>query len=279
MILSGKELSLKIQNELKNKVKVLGEKPHLVVILTTDNKASETYVNAKKKAAINVGFKSSIIKDTTLSEAALLNQIEALNKDHSVHGILVQLPLKEGFDEKRVMMAIDPLKDVDGFHPLNVAALFQDRKGLVPATPKGIMRLLKETKVSLSGKNAVIVGRSQIVGKPLIHLLLKENATVTVTHSKTQNLKSFTQEADVLIAAVGRKHLITKEFVKDQAIVIDVGINRTDEGLFGDVDFDSVKENVRYITPVPGGVGPMTIASLLENTLEAYYHQKGVSHD
>jgi len=279
MILSGKELSNKIQQQLKIQVKALSEPPHLVVILTTDNKASETYVNAKKKAAINVGFKSTIIHDTSLSEAALLNQIDALNQDPNVHGILVQLPLKEGLDEKKIMTQIDPLKDVDGFHPLNVAALFQDRQGFVPATPKGIMRLLEETKIPLAGKKAVIVGRSQIVGKPLIHLLLKENATVCVAHSKTKNLKELTLQADILIAAVGKKALIQKDYVKDQTVIIDVGINRTEKGLVGDVDFEALKDKAAYITPVPGGVGPMTIASLLENTLEAYQHQKGGLHD
>jgi len=177
------------------------------------------------------------------------------------------------------MTQIDPLKDVDGFHPLNVAALFQDRQGFVPATPKGIMRLLEETKIPLEGKKAVIVGRSQIVGKPLIHLLLKENATVCVAHSKTKNLKELTLQADILIAAVGKKALIQKEYVKDQAVIIDVGINRTEKGLVGDVDFEALKDKAAYITPVPGGVGPMTIASLLENTLEAYHHQKGGLHD
>ena len=279
MILSGKELSNKIQQQLKIQVKALSEPPHLVVILTTDNKASETYVNAKKKAAINVGFKSTIIHDTSLSEAALLNQIDALNQDPNVHGILVQLPLKEGLDEKKIMTQIDPLKDVDGFHPLNVAALFQDRQGFVPATPKGIMRLLEETKIPLAGKKAVIVGRSQIVGKPLIHLLLKENATVCVAHSKTKNLKELTLQADILIAAVGKKALIQKDYVKDQTVIIDVGINRTEIGLVGDVDFEALKDKAAYITPVPDGVGPMTIASLLENTLEAYHHQKGGRHD
>jgi methylenetetrahydrofolate dehydrogenase (NADP+)/methenyltetrahydrofolate cyclohydrolase len=279
MILSGKELSNKIQQQLKIQVNALSDPPHLVVILTTDNKASETYVNAKKKAAINVGFKSTIIHDTSLSEAALLNQIDALNQDPNVHGILVQLPLKEGLDEKKIMTQIDPLKDVDGFHPLNVAALFQDRQGFVPATPKGIMRLLEETKIPLAGKKAVIVGRSQIVGKPLIHLLLKENATVCVAHSKTKNLKELTLQADILIAAVGKKALIQKDYVKDQTVIIDVGINRTEKGLVGDVDFEALKDKAAYITPVPGGVGPMTIASLLENTLEAYQHQKGGLHD
>lgn len=279
MILDGKALSIKIQETIKENVLTLKKKPHLVVILTTENKASLTYVNAKKKAALNVGFESTIIHDTTFTESSLLSHIQSLNNDDNVHGILVQLPLPSFMDEKKIMTAIDPKKDVDGFHPLNVAALFQDREGLVPATPKGIMRLLKETKINLEGKKAVIVGRSQIVGKPLIHLLLKENATVCIAHSKTADLRSLTQSADVLIAAVGKVGLIQKDDVKEGAIIIDVGINRTDQGLLGDVKFDEIKDKASYITPVPGGVGPMTIASLLENTLKAYFELEGVTHD
>ena len=274
MILDGKALSITLQDALKKRVEALSEPPHLVVILTTENPASHTYVKAKEKAAQKVGIKSTIIHDTTLDEAALLKTIKRLNDDSSVHGILVQLPLKAGMNVDQVMEAIDPKKDVDGFHPLNVAALFQHRKGLVPATPRGIMMLLDAYDIEVASKHVVIIGRSQIVGTPLIHLFLQKNSTVTVCHSKTEDLKSHTLSADILVVAVGRAKFITADYVRPQATVIDVGINRVDGTLLGDVDFTEIEPIAKAITPVPKGVGPMTITALLENTLDAYEAQR-----
>ena len=274
MILDGKALSITRQDALKKRVEALSEPPHLVVILTTENPASHAYVKAKEKAAQKVGIKSTIIHDTTLDEAALLKTIKRLNDDSSVHGILVQLPLKVGMNVDQVMEAINPKKDVDGFHPLNVAALFQHRKGLVPATPRGIMMLLDAYDIEVASKHVVIIGRSQIVGAPLIHLFLQKNATVTVCHSKTEDLKSHTLSADILVVAVGRAKFITADYVRPQATVIDVGINRVDGKLLGDVDFTETEPIAKAITPVPKGVGPMTITALLENTLDAYEAQR-----
>lgn len=274
MILDGKACSNTIQATLKKTVASLPTVPHLVVILTTDHPASQTYVKAKEKAAIHAGFKSTLIHDKTLKEAALLSRIASLNADPDVTGILVQLPLKEGLNETRIMAAIDPMKDVDGFHPHNVAALFQKRPGLVPATPKGIQRLLEESNIEVEGKHAVIVGRSQIVGLPVMHLLLQKNATVTMCHSKTEDLKAHTLAADILVVAVGRPHFITADYIRPGATVIDVGINRVEGKLVGDVDTENAQNVAAYITPVPGGVGPMTIAALLENTLDAYQMQR-----
>lgn len=274
MILDGKSLSISRQEALKKRVESLSEPPHLVVILTTENPASHTYVKAKEKAAQTVGIKSTIIHDTTLEEAELLTTIQSLNDDSSVHGILVQLPLKEGMNVDKVMEAIDPKKDVDGFHPLNVAALFQNRKGLVPATPRGIMMLLDAYAIDVASKHVVIVGRSQIVGTPLMHLFLQKNATVTVCHSKTDDLKSHTLSADILVVAIGRAHFLTADYVRPNATVIDVGINRVDGRLIGDVDFAQIAPIAHAITPVPKGVGPMTITALLENTLDAYEAQR-----
>lgn len=270
MILDGKATSISRQADLKTTVESLDETPHLVVILTTENPASKTYVKAKEKAAKKVGFKSTIIHDTTFDEAGLLKTIHTLNNDPDVHGILVQLPLADGLDVKRVMDAIDPHKDVDGFHPINVAALFQNRPGFVPATPRGIMELLDTYDIPLSGKHAVIVGRSQIVGLPMVHLLTQRHATVTLCHSRTVDLKAHTLSADILVVATGRPYLITADYVRPGATVVDVGINRVDGKLIGDVDFDAVNKVAQAITPVPKGVGPMTITALLENTLDAY---------
>jgi methylenetetrahydrofolate dehydrogenase (NADP+) / methenyltetrahydrofolate cyclohydrolase len=267
-LIDGKAIAQRLRLDLKEKVKTLKKQPHLVVVLATDHPASLSYVTAKEKAAIEVGYKSRILKGS-YREEELLNLIDTLNKDEDVDGILVQLPLPDGFDAQKVIDRIDPAKDVDGFHPHNLAMLVQNRPGFIPATPKGIIRLLKEEKIELKGQHAVIVGRSLIVGKPLIHLLLKEDMSVTVAHSKSKDLKALTQQADLLIAAVGVPKLITKEMVKQGAILIDVGINRVDGKLNGDVDFEALAEKVQAITPVPGGVGPMTIYALLENTYEA----------
>lgn len=267
-LIDGKAIASRLRRSLKERVQTLKKQPHLVVVLATDHPASLSYVTAKEKAAIEVGFKSRIIKDK-FTEASLLTCIDELNQDPEVDGILVQLPLPEGFDQNKVIDRIDPTKDVDGFHPHNLAMLVQDRKGFVPATPKGIIRLLKESNIHLKGQHVVIVGRSLIVGKPLIHLLLKENMSVTVAHSKSKDLKALTLHADVLIAAVGVPNLIQPDMVKKGVTIIDVGINRVEGKLVGDVDFEALKEVVEAMTPVPGGVGPMTIYALLENTYEA----------
>lgn len=267
-LIDGKAIASKLRRSLKERVQTLQKQPHLVVVLATDHPASLSYVTAKEKAAIEVGFKSRIIKDK-FTEASLLRCIDELNQDNEVDGILVQLPLPEGFDQNKVIDRIDPTKDVDGFHPHNLAMLVQDREGFIPATPKGIIRLLKESNIHLKGQHVVIVGRSLIVGKPLIHLLLKENMSVTVAHSKSKDLKALTLPADVLIAAVGVPNLIQPDMVKKGVTIIDVGINRVDGKLVGDVDFEALKDVVEAMTPVPGGVGPMTIYALLENTYEA----------
>lgn len=273
-IISGKELAQEIRTELKDEVKTLNEKnitPHLTVILVGDNPASHSYVKGKKKASAEVGISSEVIElpiDT--KEETLLNKIVELNNNDHVHGILVQLPLPSQIDEQKVIETIDPKKDVDGFHPINVGKMMQNKETFISCTPYGIMKMLKSKNIEISGKHAVVLGRSNIVGKPVGQLLLNENATVTYCHSKTENLTKYTLDADILIAAIGKEHFIKAEHVKKDAVVIDVGINRTDEGkLTGDVDFEGVQEIASYITPVPKGVGPMTITMLLENTVKA----------
>jgi methylenetetrahydrofolate dehydrogenase (NADP+) / methenyltetrahydrofolate cyclohydrolase len=274
-IISGKELSKEIRQQVKQEVEILkknyGKVPHLVVILVGEDPASNSYVTAKEKACINAGMKSTLIrKKETIKEEELLGMIDDLNNDSDVHGILVQLPLPKHIDENKVINAILKEKDVDGFHPLNVAAVHLGEKGILPATPKGIITMLKSTNTEIKGKHAVVIGRSNIVGKPVAMLLLKEHATVTIAHSRTQNLKELTLQADILVAAVGRAHMVTADMIKEGAIVIDVGVNRLNEKLVGDVDFEAAKEKASFITPVPGGVGPMTIASLLQNTIECF---------
>ncbi|MFW5894496.1 MAG: bifunctional methylenetetrahydrofolate dehydrogenase/methenyltetrahydrofolate cyclohydrolase FolD [Bacillota bacterium] len=274
-IIDGKALSKSIRAEVKKEVESLREKhgksPHLVVVLVGDNPASETYVRMKHKACEKAGIKSTAInKDASISEDELLELIHELNHDDDVHGILVQLPLPKHMDANKVINTIAYQKDVDGFHPMNIAALQIGTEGITPATPKGIMTLLDHTGIKLEGKNAVIIGRSNIVGKPVAQLLLKENATVTIAHSRTRNLSELAASADVLVAAVGRPKMVTADMVKEGATVIDVGVNRVEGKLVGDVDFENVKDKAAYITPVPGGVGPMTIASLLENTVECF---------
>ena len=273
-IIDGKEVAKAIREELKTDVKKLSEKgitPHLSVIIIGDDPASHSYVNGKEKASREVGIESEVFRlpeDT--SEADLLEKIDQLNKENHVHGILVQLPLPEHIDEQKVIEAISPSKDVDGFHPINVGNMLIGQKAFLPCTPHGIVKMLEFKDVEIEGKHVVVVGRSNIVGKPMGQLLLNKNATVTYCHSRTKNLKKWTQEADILIVAVGREHFIDGSYVKDGAVVIDVGVNRTKEGkLTGDVDFDSAKEKASLITPVPGGVGPMTITMLLVNTVDA----------
>ncbi len=273
-IIDGKALSQKIRNEIKEKVSSLREKniqPCLAVIIVGENPASKIYVANKKKACEEIGIKSlefALAEDT--SEKKLLTLIEKLNEDKTVDGILCQLPLPEHICEKNVINSIRADKDVDAFHPENVGHIMIGDYSFLPCTPAGVMEMFKEYKIDISSKNCVVVGRSNIVGKPMAMLLIKENATVTVCHSKTKNLSDFTKNADILVSAVGKEKLITADMVKDGAVVIDVAINRNAGGkLCGDVDFENVKEKASFITPVPGGVGPMTIATLMKNTLNA----------
>jgi len=280
-ILDGKALAASIKDELRDRVAKLevkyGRKPSLAVIIVGSNPASQVYVRNKVKSAIYVGMNSRLItmaEDAT--EEALLKMIDELNRDPEVDGILVQLPLPKQINEERVIDAIAQEKDVDGFHPRNVSDLWLGRPCTVPCTPKGILRLIDESGIDLNGKTAVVVGRSNIVGKPVAKLLLDRNATVIIAHSRTKDLKAMTLQADVLVVAVGRPNMVTGDMVKPGAVVIDVGINRTDDGkLCGDVDFVSARLRASWITPVPGGVGPMTIAMLMENTVECFLARIG----
>lgn len=281
MIISGKEISVKIKDQLKEEVSKIKEiyprLPKLVVILVGDNQASQTYVRNKERGCQYIGIESEILRhDASFSEIELLQEINDLNNDDTVDGILVQLPLPQHINEEKVLDAIVPSKDVDGFHPENVAKLFLGQHSLVPCTPKGMMVLLEEINYDLAGKEVVIVGRSNIVGKPVALLCLQKNATVTIAHSQTKDLKAVCSRADVLIAAIGKPKFFNHEYVKDGAVVLDVGINRDENNkLCGDVDFDDVKDKVSAITPVPGGIGPMTITMLMKNTIEAFYHRNG----
>lgn len=279
-VIDGKQIAKNIREELKSQIsdqKAEGRVPGLAVVLVGDNPASETYVGMKEKAAEEIGIHSELHDvDSSISQEELLNLVDQLNNDNRIDGILVQLPLPDHIDELAVIEAIDPGKDVDGFHPINTGRLFSGQKDLLrfdPCTPLGIIELIERKGVDIEGKNAVIVGRSNIVGKPVAHLLLERNATITVCHSRTKNLKAETLDADILVAAVGRPNFITGEMVKEGACVIDVGINRVDGKLVGDVEYDSAYERAGAITPVPGGVGPMTIAMLMKNTVKAReYH-------
>lgn len=273
-LIDGKLISDIIKNELKEEVNTLksqGIEPGLAVILVGDNPASKVYVSNKKKSCEHVGIKSfSYELPENTAEEELLELIHTLNHDNSVHGILVQLPLPKHMDENKVILNISPSKDVDGFHPQNVGALSIGLDGFVSCTPAGIIELLKRSNIDIQGKNCVVVGRSNIVGKPVSLLLLKENGTVTICHSRTKDLADVTKQADILIAAVGVPKFIKGCMVKEDAVVIDVGINRDENGkLCGDVDFEECVDKVSYITPVPGGVGPMTIAMLMKNCVDA----------
>ena len=267
-ILDGKAVSLKVRAD---ELKKFGIEPTLAVVLVGEDKASQTYVRAKEKACNEYGIKSvahRLSENTTQNE--LLALINVLNLDDSIHGILVQLPLPKHIDTNVVLAAIDPRKDVDGFHAVNVGKLVSGLDGFVPCTPLGVMEILKEYGIDVAGLNAVVIGRSNIVGKPMANLLLNASATVTVTHSKTTNLKEICKNADLIVAAIGKPFFLKADMVKNGAVVVDVGINRLDDGrLVGDVDFDEVAPKCSYITPVPGGVGPMTIAMLLNNTILA----------
>lgn len=275
VILDGKALSAKFRQNIKEETAALKEKtgkaPGIAVILAGDDAASSVYVNSKEKAAIECGFYSVVERisaDVTTSD--VLKLVEKYNNDEKIHGILVQLPLPSACDEKTILRAIRAEKDVDGFHPYNVGLLNIGEDCLMPCTPFGVMNMMADYGIEIAGKNAVVVGRSNIVGKPIAAMLLKANATVTVCHSKTKDLSGVCANADILVAAIGKAKFIKKEFVKDGAVVIDVGINRVDGKLCGDVDFEDVKDKCSYITPVPGGVGPMTITTLMQNTLKAF---------
>jgi methylenetetrahydrofolate dehydrogenase (NADP+) / methenyltetrahydrofolate cyclohydrolase len=273
-IIDGKQIAKKKHEEISReveKLKIENIIPGLVVILVGNNPASRTYVKSKEKTCTNLGMNSILIElPDTVSEVELLAKIEELNLDSSIHGILIQLPLPKHINEKKVIETIVPEKDVDGFHPINIGRMMTGQDAFLPCTPYGIMVMLEEMNIPIEGKHVVVVGRSNIVGKPSGQLFLNENATVTYCHSKTRDLKAITTQADILVAAVGRVNFITAEHVKEGAVVIDVGINRNYEGkLCGDVQFQEVKEKAGYITPVPGGVGPMTITMLMYNTLKS----------
>lgn len=281
-IISGKEVSANVRESVKNDTAQLKEKgivPGLAVVIVGDDPASRVYVNNKKKACAEVGFVSeeyALPAETTQEE--LLTLVKELNEKDSINGILVQLPLPKRLDEKAVIEAINPKKDVDAFHASNVGKIMIGDYHFLPCTPAGVMELIHSTGVDVCGKSCVVIGRSNIVGKPMAMLLLHENGTVTITHSKTQNLKEICKNADILVAAVGKARFVTGDMVKDGAVVIDVGMNRDQNGkLCGDVDFDSVEPKASYITPVPGGVGPMTIAMLMKNTLMAAKLQNGLA--
>ena len=276
MILDGKQLSQELKDEMRQEVDALaqkyGRRPCLMVVIVGNNPASQSYVRGKIKATEYVGFEGSLVSlPEDVTEDALIAEIERLNQNELVDGILVQLPLPKHISEDRVIAAISPEKDVDGFHATNVARLWLNQPCIVPCTPKGVIVMLDRAGIEISGKNAVVVGRSNIVGKPVAKLLLDRNATVTIAHSRTKNLKEVCRQADILVAAVGRPQMLTADYIKPGAAVIDVGINRLEDGrLVGDVDFEGAKEIAGAITPVPGGVGPMTITMLMRNTIECF---------
>ncbi len=275
VLIEGKTLSQKILKDLETSIEKLDKKPKLAVVLVGENPASQIYVRNKQKTALKIGMESLVIElPDTVSEENLVEQIHILNEDKDINAILVQLPLPNHINSNRIIETIDPIKDVDGFHPINAGKLAIGQFPYAyPCTPKGIIKLLEEYNIDIEGKHAVVVGRSNIVGKPLAQMLLRKNATVTIAHSKTKNLKDITKNADILVSAIGQPGFIKEEMVAEGAIVIDVGINRINGKLSGDIDFENVKNKTSFITPVPGGVGPMTIAMLMQNTLELYKHQ------
>ncbi|HFI0645694.1 TPA: bifunctional methylenetetrahydrofolate dehydrogenase/methenyltetrahydrofolate cyclohydrolase [Streptococcus suis] len=275
VVIDGKALAVKMQAALAEKTAQLKEEkglvPGLVVILVGEDPASQVYVRNKERSALATGFKSEVVRvPASISEEELLELIDGYNQDDAWHGILVQLPLPAHISEEKVLLAIDPDKDVDGFHPTNMGKFWSGHPVMIPSTPAGIMEMFKEYQIDLEGKTALVIGRSNIVGKPMAQLLLDANVTVTIAHSRTKNLAELARQADILVVAIGRGHFVTKEFVKPGAVVIDVGMNRDDNGkLIGDVKYDEVAEVASHITPVPGGVGPMTITMLMEQTYEA----------
>ncbi len=275
ILIDGKKAAAELREELKQEVTELKTKynkvPGLTVILIGDMAPSQIYVRNKEKSANEVGLKSEVIRyPDTVEEKTVLEKIEELNNDESVSGILVQLPLPKHIDKQKVIETITPSKDVDGFHPMNVGNLSSGYESSVPCTPLGCYLMIKKIEPNLSGKKAVVVGRSNLNGKPMAQLLLKENCTVTITHSRTKDLKAECLEADIIVAAVGIPELVKGDWIKKDAIVIDVGINKTENGLVGDVAFDEVSKVAKALTPVPGGVGPMTIACLLKNTVDCF---------
>jgi len=275
ILIDGKKIAAELREELRQEVVELKTKhnkiPGLTVVLIGDMAPSQIYVRMKEKAANEVGLKSEVIRyPGTVEEKTVLDKIEELNKDESISGILVQLPLPKHIDKQKVIETILPGKDVDGFHPMNVGNLSSGYESSVPCTPLGCYLMIKKIEPNLSGKKAVMIGRSNLNGKPMAQLLLKENCTVTITHSKTKDLKAECLEADIIVAAVGIPELVKADWVKKDAIVIDVGINKTENGIVGDVAFEEVSKVARALTPVPGGVGPMTIACLLKNTIECF---------
>ena len=279
MILDGKQLSQELKDEMRQEVEALaqkyGRRPCLMVVIVGNNPASQSYVRGKIKAAEYVGFDGSLVSlPEDVTEDALIAEIERLNQNELVDGILVQLPLPKHISEDRVIAAISPEKDVDGFHATNVARLWLNQPCIVPCTPKGVIVMLDRAGIEITGKNAVVVGRSNIVGKPVAKLLLDRNATVTIAHSRTKNLKEVCRQADILVAAVGRPQMLTADYIKPGAAVIDVGINRLEDGrLVGDVDFEGAKAIAGAISPVPGGVGPMTITMLMRNTIDCFFRR------
>ena len=279
MIIDGNILSSEIREKLKNKIINLKEEydevPHLTVILVGDDPASKSYVKAKEKACREVGIKSTkITLDKTVSLETLLKEIDKLNNEDTVHGILVQLPLPKHISQDTVIDYMNQIKDVDGLHPYNISRLHTLRYSVLPCTPKGIITMLKSNNIDIAGQHAVVIGRSNLVGKPIGQLLLKENASVTITHRYTKDLASITKTADILISAVGKAQFVTKDMVKKDAVCIDVGLSKVNGKLYGDFDFDNLLDHVSFISKAPGGVGPMTITSLLENTVECFINQK-----
>lgn len=280
-ILDGKQIAKDYRQGLQNQVEALKEKgftPKLSVILVGNDGASQSYVRSKKKAAEKIGMISEIVHlEETATEEEVLNELNRLNNDDSVSGILVQVPLPKQVSEQKILEAINPDKDVDGFHPINIGKLYIDEQTFVPCTPLGIMEILKHADIDLEGKNAVVIGRSHIVGQPVSKLLLQKNASVTILHSRSKDMASYLKDADVIVSAVGKPGLVTKDVVKEGAVIIDVGNTPYEDGkLKGDVDYDAVKEIAGAITPVPGGVGPLTITMVLNNTLLAEKMRRGI---
>ena len=281
-IIYGSELSQEIKETLKNEIKSLLQAskriPKLVVILIGDNSASLSYIKGKSKACEEVGFLFELQRfNEDVQTETVIQAIQAYNQDASVDGILVQMPIPNHLDKEEIIDCIDPSKDVDGFHTINVGKLYNGKAGFVPCTPLGIIEILKSIPIPIAGKNAVVLGRSHLVGTPVAQLLLKENASVTICHSKTQDIEGHCKRADILVVAIGSRHFVKGDWIKEGAVVIDVGVNRHEDGkLYGDVEFESAKEKASYITPVPKGVGPMTIAMLLMNTWKAYCNKEGI---
>ena len=269
-LIDGKKISSQIKDELKEAIVKENIKPSMVVISVGDNEASKVYVGQKEKAANYIGYDYKHIHFDSISDDDLIKEIEKINNDKNINGLIVQLPLPKGMDENRIVNSICPDKDIDGLTVVNAGRLINKEKGLVSCTPSGIMELLRRENIEIEGKNAVVIGRSILVGKPMANLLLNANATVTVCHSKTKDIKSITKKADIIVVAIGKKHFLTSDMIRKGAIVIDVGINREEKKLYGDCNTEDCLPKVKRITPVPGGVGPMTVAMLMKNTYEAY---------